>query len=153
MHNYIWCSCYIPRFVKFGSVVWEELHWQPLWWPNRHKDRQTSQKQCLSTKVGETLICNKYLPFAQLKKSTPKNKNKQKMVILDLITLNTYQNIGFKNHDEDIRLSWKFLKFRQRNVIKQLCQLGACNIMFYGTLKRDINLSHGPLSTSLLSVQ
>ena len=28
MHNYIWCPYYLPRFMKFCSVVSEELHWQ-----------------------------------------------------------------------------------------------------------------------------
>jgi hypothetical protein len=28
MHNYIWCPYYLPSFMKFCSVVSEELHWQ-----------------------------------------------------------------------------------------------------------------------------
>ena len=28
MHNYIWCPYYLPRFMKFCSVVSEELRWQ-----------------------------------------------------------------------------------------------------------------------------
>jgi hypothetical protein len=28
MHNYIWCPYYLPIFMKFCSVVSEELHWQ-----------------------------------------------------------------------------------------------------------------------------
>jgi hypothetical protein len=28
MHNYIWCPYYIPCFMKFCSVVSEELRWQ-----------------------------------------------------------------------------------------------------------------------------
>jgi hypothetical protein len=28
MHNYIWCPCYLPSFMKFCSVVSEELRWQ-----------------------------------------------------------------------------------------------------------------------------
>ena len=28
MHNYIWCPYYLPSFMKFCSVVAEELRWQ-----------------------------------------------------------------------------------------------------------------------------
>ena len=28
MHNYIWCPYYLPSFMKFCSVVSEELRWQ-----------------------------------------------------------------------------------------------------------------------------
>jgi hypothetical protein len=28
MHNYIWCPYYLPSFMKFCSVVSEELCWQ-----------------------------------------------------------------------------------------------------------------------------
>jgi hypothetical protein len=28
MHNYIWCPYYLPTFMKFCSVVSEELRWQ-----------------------------------------------------------------------------------------------------------------------------
>ena len=28
LHNYIWCPYYLPSFMKFCSIVSEELHWQ-----------------------------------------------------------------------------------------------------------------------------
>jgi hypothetical protein len=31
MHNYIWCPYYLPSFMKFCSVVSEELRWQTVW--------------------------------------------------------------------------------------------------------------------------
>ena len=31
IHNYIWCPYYLPSFMKFCSVVSEELHWQTVW--------------------------------------------------------------------------------------------------------------------------
>ena len=40
MHNYIWCPYYLPCFMKFCSVVSEELHWQTVWRTGQ-MDRQT----------------------------------------------------------------------------------------------------------------
>ena len=41
MHNYIWCPYYLPSFMKFCSVVSEELRWQIVW----RTDGRTGQKQ------------------------------------------------------------------------------------------------------------
>ena len=47
MHNYMWCPYYLPSFMKFCSVVSEELRWQTVW--------RTGQKQYVSPpKWGET---------------------------------------------------------------------------------------------------
>jgi hypothetical protein len=43
MHNYIWFPYYPPSFMKFCSVVSEELPWQTVWWTGG----RTGQKQCL----------------------------------------------------------------------------------------------------------
>ena len=48
MHNYIWCPYYLPSFMKFCSVVSEELHWQSV------MDR--TKTICLPTKVGGDII-------------------------------------------------------------------------------------------------
>ena len=40
MHNYIWCPYHLPSFMKFCSVVSEELRWQTVW--------RTGQKQYVS---------------------------------------------------------------------------------------------------------
>ena len=49
MHNYIWCPYYLPSFMKFCSVVSEELRWQTV------TDRRTGQKHYVSPqKWGET---------------------------------------------------------------------------------------------------
>jgi hypothetical protein len=54
MHNYIWCPYYLPSFVKFYSVVSEELRWQTVW----RTDGQTNRTKtiCLPTKVGGDII-------------------------------------------------------------------------------------------------
>ena len=38
MHNYIWCPYYLPSFMKFCSVVSEELRWQTVWRTDRQTD-------------------------------------------------------------------------------------------------------------------
>jgi hypothetical protein len=53
MYNYIWCPYYLPSFMKFCSVVSEELRWQTVW---RTDGQTTGQKQYVSPqKWGETL--------------------------------------------------------------------------------------------------
>jgi hypothetical protein len=41
MHNYIWCPYYLPGFMKFCSVVSEELRWQTVWRTDGQRDRRT----------------------------------------------------------------------------------------------------------------
>ena len=49
MHNYIWCPYYLPSFMKFCSVVSEELRWQTVWRTDGQTDR--TKTICLPTKV------------------------------------------------------------------------------------------------------
>ena len=56
MHNYIWCPYYLPSFMKFCSVVSEELRWQTVWRTDGQTDR--TKTICLPTKVGgDIIIC------------------------------------------------------------------------------------------------
>jgi hypothetical protein len=45
MHNYIWCPYYLPSFMKFCSVVSEELRWQTVWQTDgQDKNNMSSHK-------------------------------------------------------------------------------------------------------------
>ena len=45
MHNYIWCPYYLPSFMKFCSVVSEELRWQTEWRTDRQDKNNMSPHQ------------------------------------------------------------------------------------------------------------
>jgi hypothetical protein len=53
----VWCPYYLPSFMKFCSVVSEELRWQTVWRTDWQTDRQTNGQMdrtntiCLPTKA------------------------------------------------------------------------------------------------------
>jgi hypothetical protein len=54
MHNYIWCSYYlhVPSFMKFCSVVSEELRWQTVWRTDG-QDKNTSVNDAVQTNKND----------------------------------------------------------------------------------------------------
>jgi hypothetical protein len=91
MHNYIWCPYYLPSFMKFCSVVSEELRWQTVWRTDRQTDRRTGQKQCLPTKVGGDIIRRYTTRSPQFNKFNEKNPSKLNE---NSIWLPHLQNVG-----------------------------------------------------------
>jgi hypothetical protein len=64
MHNYIWCPYYLPGFMKFCSVVSEELRWQTVWRTDGQDKNNMSphksggrhnQKECSQIKYNRSL--------------------------------------------------------------------------------------------------
>jgi hypothetical protein len=75
MHNYIWCPYYLPSFMKFCSVVSEELRWQTV------MDRRTAQKQYVSPqKWGWDIITSHMQKSIQIYPCLLKLSRKQESV-------------------------------------------------------------------------
>jgi hypothetical protein len=64
MHNYIWCPYYLPSFMKFCSVVSEELRWQTVWRTDEQDKNNMSPHFCGGRHKNLTLDLYKviYIP-------------------------------------------------------------------------------------------
>ena len=94
MHNYIWCPYYLPSFMKFCSVVSEELCWQIVWRTDGedknnmspHIIKQSTFSFCISLKKIKWTVNIFILQTSEKNKSTfsfsiPLKKIKQSTVL------------------------------------------------------------------------
>jgi hypothetical protein len=71
MHNYIWCTYYLPSFMKFCSVVSEELHWRAASVVNvgkflsskGHNSHKFQAIKIITSKFWSPEICGSYAPL------------------------------------------------------------------------------------------
>ena len=79
MHNYIWCPYYLPSFMKFCSVVSEELRWQTVWRTDGRPDRQTDRTKTICLPMGGDIM-------KLLKKIENRQQWQKKLYIISKIT-------------------------------------------------------------------